>query len=75
MFEVSRGVFLKKCAEIESGTFVGGLTDSGGGGALGWDCIDTRLIVGDDRGAGDMEWEVGSVGIESELITDLGSLC
>ena len=42
---------LKKCAKIESGTFVGGLIISGGGdSALGWDCFDTRLKVGDDRG-------------------------
>lgn len=76
MFGVSRGVFPKKCAWIESGAFVGGLRNSGGDGALGWDCIDTELKVGDDRGGtGDMGWEVGSAGTESELITDIGSFC
>ena len=76
MFGVSRGVFPIKCVEIESETFVGELIISGGDGALGWDCIDTGLKVGDDRGrTDDMRWEVGSAGTESELIIDLGSFC
>ena len=67
MFGVSRRVFPKKCEEIEWGTFVEGLINSGGDGALGWDCIDTGLKVGDDRGGtGDMGWEVGSARTKSE---------
>ena len=76
MVGVSRGVFPKKCGEIESGTLVGGLIISGGHDALGWDCFDTRLKVGDDGGRADvMGWEVGSAGSERELIIDLGTHC
>ena len=68
MFGVSRGVFPKKCAEIESGAFVGGLINSGGDVVLGWDCIDTGLKVGDDRGGtGDMGWKVGSAHLPSHI--------